>query len=75
MSQQSEEFEKLKKVVENKKNEFWELQKLVKINRKELEADIIQLQSICNHDFVRECINSGCYTEYASICKFCSKMC
>ena len=63
MSQQSEEFEKLKEIVENKKNEFWELQKLVKKN-KELEEDIIKLQSICKHNFVRECINSGCYTEY-----------
>ena len=74
MNQQSEEFETQKRLVGEKKNELWNLQDLLKQRKKELSEDIIKLQDMCVHKFVRECITSGCYPEYANICLYCKKM-
>ena len=74
MNQQTKDFENQKILVEEKKNKLWELQDSLKQYKKELSEDIFKLQSICNHKFVRECITSGCYPEYANICHYCKKM-
>ena len=41
--------------------------------KNELKEYTKKLQSICNHNYERECINTGCYPEYAYICKYCNK--
>jgi len=49
----------------------------LKVNLQQLETKLKQateqLQSICEHNFVRECINDGCYREYATVCRICQK--
>ena len=51
---------------------------LLDTKRKKILADIKLnnkiLYSICNHNYIKECINDGCYREYAFICSKCKKI-
>ena len=73
MNSQSEEFERMKKVIDQKKNEKWNLTTKLKELTQEIKKDVVYFESLCKHEFQKECINSGCYPEYASICKYCQK--
>ena len=73
MNNQSEEFERMKKIIKKKKDDAWDLTCKLKELNKDIKNDIVYFESLCNHEFSRECINSGCYTEYAYICKYCKK--
>lgn len=67
------EFNKLNNIINKKKIYIYEIEKNIKILKKELNNDIIKLQSICNHEYYRECTTTGCYAEYDYICKYCKK--
>lgn len=67
------EYYDLKDIIEKKKKKIFEIEKNIKILKKELNNDIIKLQSICNHEYERECTTTGCYAEYDYICKHCNK--
>ena len=71
MAEQTSEFLELKDKINEKKDIVYQLEKNLKILRSELKDQINQLQSICNHSYVRECTTSGCYAEYHYICKYC----
>ena len=73
MNNQIEEFDRMKKIINQKKNEKGSLTTQLKELTKEIKQDIVYFESLCKHEFYKECINSGCYPEYANICKYCKK--
>lgn len=74
MNSTNEDFLSLKNIIKEKEENQRELIKKVRVLKCELDKDILKLQSLCNHEYIRECINSGCYAEYANICCHCNKM-
>ena len=40
-----------------------------------LKNNIRILQSICEHNFIRECTTTGPYSEYHNVCQYCDKIC
>ena len=39
--------------------------------KSKLRTETKKLQSMCDHTYVRECLNDSCYREYAYICSKC----
>jgi len=68
---QDQDFEKLKISLKEKKQKRYNLEKTLRLLKYEIKQDTIDLQKICNHEYVRECTTSGCYAEYNNICKKC----
>ena len=67
-------FGTLKQVIIDKKETIWEQEKLLRKMKQELKNEVELLQSLCNHNYIRECATSGCYAEYHYICKNCQKI-
>ena len=72
LENQSYEFTNTKTMVEKKKSEIYELQNKLNLEKKIYDNLVKNMQSICNHYFIRECTTSGCYAEYHHICKYCN---
>lgn len=68
------EFDLFKLLIQNQKHKIFNLKKILKKEENTLKNNIMQLQNICNHDYIRECTTSGCYAEYHYICKLCNKV-
>lgn len=69
---QTLEFNMIKKIIEEKKNKIYELERQIKVLRFECKDLSHKLQDNCKHEYVRECTTSGCYAEYHYICKHCN---
>lgn len=59
-------------VIKSIKNEISILEKNLFELKKKLKTNMEIMQNMCSHEFIKECINDGCYREYAYICKKCN---
>jgi hypothetical protein len=67
------EFNKQFIIVDFTKKEINGLKNRLRKLETKLKKETEKLQSICNHNYIRECINDSCYREYATICNKCYK--
>ena len=67
------EFNKQFLIVDFTKKEISALKNRIRTLETKLKDETEKLQSICNHNYTRECINDSCYREYANICSICGK--
>ena len=68
---QNSNFDSLKKVLDEKKSKFREIDKLHRNLKKEINLLQTQLQKVCKHEYVREVTTTGPYREIHNICVKC----
>lgn len=59
-------------IIESIKNEISILEKKLFELKEKFRKNVEIMQNICSHEFKKECINDGCYREYAYICTKCN---
>ena len=62
-----------KQSILDKKKEIRDNKKELRILENDLKKLLSEFQSNCNHNYIRECITTGPYQEYANICSKCDK--
>ena len=67
-----DDFDTVKEIYESKRKNIYEKEQKLRLLKSELKEIQTYMQSICNHEFVREVVTSGPYREIAYICKKCN---
>ena len=62
-----------KQSILDKKKEIRDNKKELRILENDLKKSLSEFQYNCNHNYIRECITTGPYQEYANICSKCDK--
>lgn len=71
-SESDTHFNKQLNIVDVTQKEIKHLSDRLRKLKSKLKIETNTLQSMCDHTYVRECIDDSCYREYAYICSKCN---